>query len=368
METVILTVILLLAGGILAGYAMHRSDFCIAGMFRDLFFIGPTPRLKALTVLILANMALFHLGHSLGLLPDIPFPWYTLPNLIIFPGGVLFGIGMVLAGGCVIGILYRMGSGQILSWVAFAGMLIGSLIFIFTADYTAPFSEALKVNAPKTIPETAGLNPWFFLAPILLAGGYWITATRRKRSLLIASQARGFMQPVTAALLISLVSFISYYLVNAPIGVTSSYTKFGSWFVHMLAPDIYSSTELFSKTVVKYHNPFTDSIISGSLGITPDGISLVQYPAIGGIILGAFISAVIIGEFRPRFFLPPRQYLSALAGGILLGYSSRIAAGCNIWHVLGGVPILAWGGFIFLAGMVAGAWIGSRILLRWVVT
>jgi hypothetical protein len=313
-------------------------------------------------------MVLFHLGHLLGLLPDLPFPWYTLPNLVIFPGGVLFGIGMVLAGGCVIGILYRMGSGQVLSWVAFAGMLAGSLIFVFTADITAPLVKGLKIPAPATVPETLGLNPWFIVIPLFIAGAYWIAVTRRNRKFIINSPARGFMQPVTAALLISLVSFLSYYLVNAPVGVTSSYTKFGSWFVHLLAPDLYASTGLFSKTVVKYHNPFTESIISGSLGVPLDGISLVQYPAILGIIFGAFISAVYIGEFRPRFSLPPRQYLSALAGGILLGYSSRIASGCNIWHVLGGLPILAWGGFLFLAGMVAGAWIGSRILLRWVVT
>ena len=40
-------------------------------------------------------------------------------------GGVLFGIGMVVAGGCVSGTLYRIGEGYVASWASLLGILLG---------------------------------------------------------------------------------------------------------------------------------------------------------------------------------------------------------------------------------------------------
>jgi uncharacterized membrane protein YfcA len=44
-----------------------------------------------------------------------------------------------------------------------------------------------------------------------------------------------------------------------------------------------------------------------------------------------------------------------------------MAPACNLWHLWGGLPILALQSLLFLAGMVPGAWIGSRLLTRLVV-
>ncbi|HRF96358.1 MAG TPA: YeeE/YedE thiosulfate transporter family protein, partial [Aggregatilineales bacterium] len=56
----------------------------------------------------------------------MPLGWHT-----IF-GATLFGFGMVLAGGCVTGSIYRMGEGYVGSWVSFAGILLG----LFSASFT----------------------------------------------------------------------------------------------------------------------------------------------------------------------------------------------------------------------------------------
>ena len=88
---------------------------------------------------------------------------------------------------------------------------------------------------------------------------------------------------------------------------------------------------------------------------------------IAGIILGGTLSATLLGEFTIYHQLPWRQYLSAAIGGVLMGLASRMAPACNVWHLLGGLPILAFTSLLFLAGMLPGAWIGGRILTKWVL-
>ena len=51
-------------------------------------------------------------------------------------GGLLFGIGMVIAGGCVSGTLYRIGEGYLASWASLLGILLGlSLALRFIIYY-----------------------------------------------------------------------------------------------------------------------------------------------------------------------------------------------------------------------------------------
>ena len=112
--------------GLVAGFLMHRSDYCLAGMFRDFFLFRSTLMLRTLLLLIITSMVLFEGARLCGLLPLHPFPLLGSVSGTNIIGGFLFGVGMVLAGGCVVGTLYKMGAGSILSLVAFIGLLTGS--------------------------------------------------------------------------------------------------------------------------------------------------------------------------------------------------------------------------------------------------
>ncbi|WP_236725610.1 YeeE/YedE thiosulfate transporter family protein [Solemya pervernicosa gill symbiont] len=72
-------------------------------------------------------------------------------------------------------------------------------------------------------------------------------------------------------------------------------------------------------------------------------------------------------EFKLSYRVPHRQYASALLGGLIVGLAARMVPGCNIWHLWGGVPVLALQSLIFALGLLPGAWIGSRLLARYVV-
>jgi uncharacterized membrane protein YedE/YeeE len=164
--TYLLVAVASLALGLAAGAVMHRSDYCLAGMLRDLFLFKRAGKLRSLVLLIVVTMLLFEGARLLGLLPNFPFPLFYAPSAANVVGGMLFGVGMVLAGGCVVRTLYRMGAGRLLSAVAFAGLLVGSGLYAEIFPFwsgssargrTARWSTSTPPGARRS--ATAARNP-----------------------------------------------------------------------------------------------------------------------------------------------------------------------------------------------------------------
>jgi len=55
------------------------------------------------------------------------------------------------------------------------------------------------------------------------------------------------------------------------------------------------------------------------------------------------------------------------AGGVIMALGSRMTPGCNIWHLLGGLPLFTMQSLLFLVGLLPGAWLGAILLRRLVV-
>lgn len=113
--------------GFAYGMMLQYGRFCFASASRDLFAAG-VPRmavgiLVALiffsvieAILAATNMSTFH---------PAPFGIHTLI------AGMIFGVGMVLAGGCASGSLYKIGEGNGTSFLAaFFGLCIGQAVFV----------------------------------------------------------------------------------------------------------------------------------------------------------------------------------------------------------------------------------------------
>ena len=102
----------------------------------------------------------------------------------------------------------------------------------------------------------------------------------------------------------------------------------------------------------------------GGGGPALDGVVLLQFPLIAGIVLGSAASAMTLGEFHLSFKLPWRQAFSAVLGGVVMGLASRLAPGCNIWHLMGGGPLLVTQSLLFILGLFPGAWLGARLFVK----
>ncbi len=370
MEPAIYTIIVFnLALGITGGFIMHRSDFCVAGMFRDFFLFRHSAMLRALLLLILTSMILFELGRRLGIIRLYPFPLLGSPSLVNLAGGTIFGIGMVLAGGCVVGTLYRMGSGSVTSAAAFVGLLIGSGVYAEIHPWWKGFATQFLFQKDNiTLAQAIAADPGLVLLPCILGGAFLTGLWTKQEKWDQSSMVSGYMQPWKAALLLALLGFLSYLVTGMPLGISTAYAKMAAFMERLVLPDHVAGLAFFQELPLNYIIPFTGTPLTGGAGPNLDGIAFIQFPLVIGIILGAFVSAVLVREFSIYVRIPARQYISALAGGILLALGSRMTPGCNIWHLFGGLPILAMQSLLFLAGLVPGAWIGTILLSRLILT
>lgn len=357
----------LLLGGT-AGFVMHRSDFCLAGVFRDLFLFRQTFMLRILFVLVFASMLFFELARHFGLLVDYPSPWIGPASLSNIVGAFMFGIGMVLAGGCVVGILYKMGSGNLLTLYAFGGLLFGSVIYAEIHPFwTALLAKTVAFSGLATLPQLLNLDPIILvLMAALLLFGLWAGPFRRL-SWSRDAKAEGYLQPWKAALLLAFVGLFSYVFIGMPLGITTAYTKLGALVEQLFFPEHVAGLSYLSAQPIHYTPPFSDVVFTGGAGPQFDAVAIIQYPLIIGIVLGSVVSAVRVGEFRVRFRAPKRQIVSVLVGGVVMGLACRMTPGCNVWHLLGGLPVFSLQAIFYLLGLIPGAWVGSLILQRFVV-
>ncbi|MGA7802040.1 MAG: YeeE/YedE thiosulfate transporter family protein, partial [Gammaproteobacteria bacterium] len=177
----------------------------------------------------------------------------------------------------------------------------------------------------------------------------------------------GYLQPWKTALVLAGIGFASYALIGMPLGITTSYAKLGATVEAWFAPAHVASLSYFVARPLDYTPPFSRVAVHGGAGPGLDAVAAIQYPLIVGIVLGAALSARCLGEFRVYYRVPAGQYMSALTGGVIVGMAARMTPGCNIWHLWGGLPILATQSLVFLCGLVPGAWLGSRLLTGFVL-
>lgn len=362
---IILTGQLLL--GVAAGFVMHRADFCMAGIFRDLFLFRRRTMLYALILLVLALMPLYELTRLLGL-TNYPFALFGPPSYSNLLGGLLFGIGMVLAGGCVVGSLYRLGGGSTLAATAVLGLVVGSLLYVELEAWWGGIAKTLSfATAAITLPQLLGVPPWLPVLVVLalltpLVAHWW-----RQGRLQVAFGPEGHIQPWHAALLLAGIAVIATVLAGIPLGVTTSYAKIAGYLMLPFAPEHTASLGFFQRQGFNMIHPLFGIRLTGGGGPRLDSIALIQFPLMAGLVAGGALSALRLGELRFYFKAPLRQYLSAFCGGVVMGLASRLAPACNIWHLTGGLPVLALQSILFVAGLVPGAWLGARLLTRLVL-
>jgi hypothetical protein len=108
---------ILVLAGFAIGFIMHRSRLCFARAIREPFMTGEGDMTKA----IILSLAIGTPFAALLFKIEAIDPYIAIPATFWFGsllGGILFGLGMIFAGGCASGSLWRMGEGHIKLWVA----------------------------------------------------------------------------------------------------------------------------------------------------------------------------------------------------------------------------------------------------------
>lgn len=351
-----------LLAGLCAGWLMHRADFCTVAALRDSFLFRDTGMLRAQALLVALSVVFFELLRLTGLQAYSAVPFYGLPSLSNLVGGVLFGFGMVLAGGCVVGVLYRLGSGSRLALAALFGLVCGSALYAEIHPWWHSLAVASRLSEQATLPLLTGIPmPWWSLAMALLAFCLWRDFSHRHATRLKPS-VRGYVALHHAALGLSLCGVACLVLVGMPMGVTTTYAKIAAVVERQLLPEHAAALEFFAVQPFDYTPPYSELSLAGGAGWQLDALALIQYPLIFGILAGAALSSWRLKEFRARFRPPRLQLFVTFGGGLTMGLASRLTPGCNVWHLWGGLPHLALSSVLFCLGLVPGAWLGARLI------
>lgn len=343
------TVMFVLSGlliGLMFGWALQRGRFCINSAYREILFQDYTmvrAYLLAVVVAIIgANLIedmglLRYAGETMGLSRQAFAPW---ANII---GGYLFGMGIVLAGGCGSGILYRVGEGNLAYTVAVFGFFFG----ISAANYgfLSPLDKLLKQqivwktlgdeNVVPTLYNVLGVNKWIVIAVIavvLLAFVFQGKPFKKAK--------KGYSWAM-AGLLVGILAVVAFWASAAYSGRARGLSFTGPLKELFLAVFDGSSRIPESRS--------SEAMTILGMQISWSALYVLAVP------IGAYLSGKLLQEVKLK--VPPAdELLKVLFGGFIMGVGAHIGGGCNIGHSLTGVSTLAVSSWVANIFIILGNW------------
>ncbi len=111
--------------GVAFGVVLQRSRFCLVSAFREPFMSGQSEHARAAALALTLSMVGFAILKATDLkdATEWVFPSFWQGALC---GGILFGFGMVIAGGCGAGSIWRAGEGHVKLWIAVIFFALGA--------------------------------------------------------------------------------------------------------------------------------------------------------------------------------------------------------------------------------------------------
>jgi uncharacterized membrane protein YedE/YeeE len=319
--------------GCVFGYVLQRGGFCLTRALSNLFIMQDARIARAYLLALLVAMAGTHVLISLGLveMPIRPFHW--LANVV---GGFIFGVGMILSGGCSGSTWYRVGEGAIGAVIVLLGFAMGatatSVGILAPLRQTLQDPEILIDGSAPTLATLIGLAPGVSpsLAPWLIIVGFGIVVAllfRRGESEPEHGKWPWPMTGIAVGLMIAL-GWLTSSVGGSPTGITFAI----------------NTGHLLTYPLVRYPNQ-----INWSMWLLP------------GVVLGSFIAAWRAREFGWK--LPKAESLSQLfAGGLIMGIGGILGEGCNITQGLTNSATLALGSLTTFGAIILGAWVTIRMM------
>lgn len=301
-------------GGLVLGYVLQRGQLCFHSAFR-----GAVERRPATFKAWLLGAAVTTVGLSLL---DLLGPWEMNTALAFRPldnvvGGLVFGIGMVVAASCVSGLFYKLGAGMIGALVGLVGWAVGELL-----ARGIDLGGERVLAGRETLPRLLDL-PRVVVAMVVLGA---VVAVLWRTSRVRPAHPWQWNWPL-AGIALGLAATLTWMTAGAG-GVT------------------------FGASTV------------GAVGGVYDGApNWWQVAFLLSLVPGATIAARTAGGWWVRGETRVR-YVQLATGGVLLGAGAQWAGGCNLGHGLSGIGQLNLSSLLVVASMIAGVALARFVQLR----
>ncbi len=329
------------------GYALQRGRFCVNSAFREVLFQDYT-MLRAYLLAVAVTMIGANLIEDMGWLQQhlnednimVAGTLYRqgfapIANII---GGFIFGMGIVLAGGCGSGILYRVGEGNLAYVLAVCGFFFGITVTKFgllKPIYEAMIQYQVFVDGDKvpTLYNVFGINKWIIIAVVAAAILFFVYQGKP-----FQKAKKGYSWSL-AGLLVGIIAVAAFWASDYFGGRARGLSFTGpvrEFFLALFFGNSQASSTDTTKTL---------------LGITFSWSSLYVL----AVPVGAFISGTMLKEVKLK--VPPAdELLKVFSGGFLMGIGAQIGGGCNIGHSLTGVSTLAVSSWVANIFIILGNW------------
>jgi uncharacterized protein len=344
------------------GLIANKTNFCTMGALSDIVNMGHWGRMRmwllAIAVAIAGATALLYTGQVDLSKATVQRPTLTWLSLLI--GGLTFGVGMTLSGGCANKNLVRVGGGSVRSIVVLVFLGIASYMTLkgLFGQWRASWLDPVAVN----------------LADLGWKDQSLATAVTKLTGLPAASA----LLATAAVLVLALLVFVfkdKRFRANPTqiIGaVVIGALVVGGWYVsgHLgygENPETlehgYFATNSRTVESMSFVGPvayglellmlWTDKSLHVTFGIA----------SVLGVVLGSAAYAIASKQFRWEGFASLTDLRNQLAGALLMGFGGVTALGCTVGQGLSGVSTLAIGSFIAMAGIIAGAVATLKVLV-----
>lgn len=344
------------------GLMASRANFCTMGALSDIVNMGHWGRMRmwllAMAVAIVGTSWLSYAG-LVDLSKSVPqrplLAWLSLAL-----GGLIFGVGMTLAGGCANKNLIRLGGGSVRSLVVLVFTGIASYMTLkgLFGQWRAGFLDPVSINLGErgwadqglgtALARTTGMDAKTALLAVAAScvAGLLIFVFKDKRFRANATQIVGGL--VLGALV------VAGWYVTGHLGYGENpetlETVFFATNTRTLESLSFVAPLAFSLELLML---WTDASLHVTFGIA----------SVLGVIAGSAAYALASKSFRWEGFASMDDLRNQLVGAMLMGFGGVTALGCTIGQGLSGLSTLAIGSFIAVAGIMAGSVATLKYLL-----
>ena len=348
--------VLLLVVGAALGLTLYHAAFGFTSAWRVFLNDRRGAGLRAQMVMLAVAVVLFFPALGAGTLFGQPVVGLVAPiGISVVFGAFIFGIGMQLGGGCASGTLFTVGGGDARMLVTLLFFICGSLIATHHVDWWF----ALPAFPATSIVKSFGVVPALLVSLSVFAIIAVVTVRLEKRRhgtleegvtsehLGLRRFLRGPWPLVWGAIGLALLNYATLALAGRPWGITSAFALWGAKAASGLGVDVASWGF--------WQMPGNAKALAAP--VWEDITSVMDI----GIVLGALLAAGLAGRFAPSLKIPARSLLAAVTGGLLLGYGSRLAYGCNIGAYFSGIASGSLHGWVWLVAAFIGNSVGVRL-------
>ena len=336
------------------GAVANKTNFCTMGAISDVVNMEHWGRIRMWLLAIAVAMIGTNLLYYFGLI-DLSKSIYvrpSLPWLSLVVGGVSFGVGMTIAGGCANKNLIRLGAGSLRSLVVLVFVAISAYMTLkgLFGQWRAGFLDPVALDlsawglAGQTLPQLlAKLTGLADKSALLM--GMAVVSVGILAFVLKDKRFRGNLMQLVGSVVLGLLVVAAWYL--------TGHVGFGENPETMEM--VYFATNTRTLESFSFVAPtafglellmlWTDSSLHATFGIA----------SALGVMLGSFAYAISTRQFRWEGFASVEDLRTQLFGAMLMGFGGVTALGCTVGQGMSGVSTLALGSFIALAAIVGGS-------------